>query len=90
MVAPEVTTPARRVVAVAEALVVEVLHHLQPEAQQVPAPEEQPEAEEWTSSGQRQEEPETAIRCRLILVVKSMLRETGFKSFYQLCSGMLK
>ena len=75
MVAPEVTTPARRVVAVV--LVAEVLHHLQPEAQRVPAQEEQPEAEQWTSSGQRQEEPETATLCRLILVVKSLLRETG-------------
>ena len=77
MVAPEVTTPARRVVAVAEALGEEALHRLQPEAQRVPALEEQPEAEQWISSGQRQEEPETATLCRLILVVRSMLRETG-------------
>ena len=71
MVAPEVTTPARRVVAVAEALGEEALHRLQPEAQRVPALEEQPEAEQWISSGQRQEEPETATLCRLILVVRS-------------------
>ena len=62
VVAPEVTTPARRVVAAAAE---EVLHRLQPpEAQRVPAREAQPEAEPWISSGQRQEEQEIATLCR--------------------------